>query len=146
MADKTIGQLPAASSITDDAKFVCEDAGVAKQVTASKLKETFGGGDEIAVAGSNTLGGVKADPVTESDTQPVRIGADNKLYTTPGGGGASSAVLYDSEQTLSNLQKARARQNIGAVSSDDVDEAISAALGDYPAALSALDAVIGGDA
>ena len=37
------------------------------------------------------LGGAMADPAQESDTQPVRIGADNKLYTAPGGG-ASGAV------------------------------------------------------
>lgn len=39
----------------------------------------------IAAATSNTLGGVKADPATEADTQPVRISADGKLYTASGG-------------------------------------------------------------
>lgn len=43
----------------------------------------------LAAATSNTLGGVKADPATEADTQPVRIGTDGKLYTAQGG--ASSA-------------------------------------------------------
>lgn len=32
-----------------------------------------------------TLGGAMADPAQESDTQPVRIGGDGKLYTAPGG-------------------------------------------------------------
>lgn len=36
------------------------------------------------------LGGVRADPATEEDTQPVRIGEDGKLYTAPGGGGAQA--------------------------------------------------------
>ena len=35
-------------------------------------------------ATSDTLGGVKADPATESDTQPVRIGNDGKLVTAAG--------------------------------------------------------------
>lgn len=40
-----------------------------------------------------TLGGAMADPAQESDTQPVRIGADHKLYTAPGGSTSSSDVL-----------------------------------------------------
>ena len=40
----------------------------------------------LPVAGE-ALGGVYADPATEEDTQPVRIGEDGKLYTAPGGGG-----------------------------------------------------------
>lgn len=39
------------------------------------------------------LGGAMADPAQESDTQPVRIGADNKLYTAPGGSASSPDVL-----------------------------------------------------
>lgn len=35
-------------------------------------------------ATSEVLGGVKADPATESDTQPVRIGNDGKLVTAGG--------------------------------------------------------------
>lgn len=40
----------------------------------------------LAAATSNTFGGVKADPATEADTKPVRIGTDGKLYTAEGGG------------------------------------------------------------
>lgn len=40
-----------------------------------------------------TLGGAMADPAQESDTQPVRIGADHKLYTAPGGSASSPDVL-----------------------------------------------------
>lgn len=39
------------------------------------------------------LGGAMADPAQESDTQPVRIGADHKLYTAPGGSASSPDVL-----------------------------------------------------
>lgn len=59
---------------------------------------TSGGGDipvaeyVLPVATASALGGVMADPATTKDTQPVRIGADGKLYTEPaeasGGGGA----------------------------------------------------------
>lgn len=38
-------------------------------------------------ASADALGGVKADPAEENDTQPVRIGADGKLVTAPGGCG-----------------------------------------------------------
>ena len=36
-------------------------------------------------ASPDALGGVKADAAEETDTQPVRIGEDGKLYTAPGG-------------------------------------------------------------
>lgn len=42
-----------------------------------------GGSYTLPTASTNVLGGVKADPVTEGDTQPVRIGEDGKLYTAP---------------------------------------------------------------
>lgn len=46
-------------------------------------------------ATSSTFGGVKADSAESTDTQPVRIGEDGKLYTAPGsGGGASEWTLF----------------------------------------------------
>lgn len=39
MADKTIGSLPNAASLTDDSSFVCEDSGVAKRVTGKQFKD-----------------------------------------------------------------------------------------------------------
>ncbi len=47
-----------------------------------------------------TLGGAMADPAQESDTQPVRIGADHKLYTAPGGGGSGGSGGSGGEYTL----------------------------------------------
>lgn len=44
-------------------------------------------------ATSDTLGGVKADPAQEDDIQTVRIGADGKLYTRAGGGGADDSPM-----------------------------------------------------
>lgn len=56
---------------------------------------------------------------------------------------ATHAVSH-APQTLTDAQKAQARENIGTVSADDVDTAIKTALGDYSAALAMLDSVIGG--
>lgn len=55
----------------------------------------------------------------------------------------TGAVRYDKAQNLSTAQKTQARSNIGAVSSSDVTTAINAALGNYSAALSEMDEVIG---
>lgn len=49
----------------------------------------------LPVATADNLGGIKADPVESTDTQPVRIGVDGKLYTTPGGGGDRWTKLGD---------------------------------------------------
>lgn len=43
-------------------------------------------------AKSYDFGGVKADSAEATDTQPVRIGGDGKLYTAPGGGGADISL------------------------------------------------------
>lgn len=40
---------------------------------------------QITPATSTTLGGIKADAAQTADTQPVRVGSDNKLYTAVGG-------------------------------------------------------------
>jgi hypothetical protein len=56
---------------------------------------------KIPVATTETLGGIKAEPATEADTQPVRIGADGMLYTAPGGGSGGT----DDYSKLSNKPK-----------------------------------------
>lgn len=55
----------------------------------------------LPVATADVLGGIKADPKTEADTQPVRIGADGKLYTAPGGGDTGG----DGESTSGNWER-----------------------------------------
>ena len=50
---------------------------------------------ELPAATADALGGVKAEPATEADTQPVRIGADGMLFTTPGGGGEKWETIID---------------------------------------------------
>ena len=39
MADRSIGSLPQAETLTDDSSFVCEDRGVAKRVTGKQFKD-----------------------------------------------------------------------------------------------------------
>lgn len=50
MADKTIGSLPQASVLADDSKFVCEDSGVAKQVTGKQIKDLAKAGAEAVAS------------------------------------------------------------------------------------------------
>ena len=56
---------------------------------------TGGESYELPAATADALGGVKAEPATEADTQPVRIGADGMLFTTPGGGGEKWETIID---------------------------------------------------
>ena len=56
---------------------------------------TGGESYELPAATADALGGVKAEPATEADTQPVRIGADGMLFTTPGGGGEKWETIVD---------------------------------------------------
>lgn len=57
-------------------------------------------------ATANVLGGVKADPATASDTQPVRISEDGKLVTAVGagggGGGSSKVESWEGMQLLAS--------------------------------------------
>ena len=60
-----------------------------KQIVEDYLDENMPDGDayELPAATADSLGGIKAEPAGEGDTQPVRIGEDGKLYTAPGGAG-----------------------------------------------------------
>ena len=67
------------------------------RVVAVEAVDMPSGGEsyELPAATAETLGGVKAEPATEADTQPVRIGADGMLFTTPGGGGEKWETIVD---------------------------------------------------
>ena len=64
------------------------------------------GGHELPAATADTLGGIKAEPATEDDTQPVRIGEDGMLFTAPGGGGEKWEKITDVtvEMDLESIQ------------------------------------------
>lgn len=56
---------------------------VNEQGMPTAWEATAGESYTLPEATSDTLGGVKADSATANDTQPVRIGTDGKLVTTP---------------------------------------------------------------
>lgn len=49
----------------------------------------------VPLADSNVPGGIKADPATETDTVPAKIGADGKLYVPDMSGGGGGIVSGD---------------------------------------------------
>ena len=57
----------------------------AKSSIVDAVNEVANKDAKIPIATKATIGGVKAEPATEADTQPVRIGADGMLFTVPGG-------------------------------------------------------------
>ena len=66
-------------------------------------------------ASSSTYGGVKADSAEGTDTQPVRIGTDGKLYTAPGSsGGGTDTSLGLTGTTVGQTVKIKAVDENGA--------------------------------
>ena len=67
------------------------------RVVAVEAVDMPSGGEsyELPAATADTLGGVKAEPATEADTQPVRIGADGMLFAAPGGGVEKWETIID---------------------------------------------------
>lgn len=58
--------------------------------------------ETVPSAGSDVIGGIKADDATAADTQPVRKGADGKLYTAPTSGGTTITVDSAMSDTSTN--------------------------------------------
>ena len=87
---------------------------IGRVVAVEAVDMPTGGNYELPAATADALGGIKAEPATEADTQPVRIGADGMLYTAPGGGvpgngetvAAPLPLLADvtSEEALSHFE------------------------------------------
>ena len=136
-------------------------------MTSAELKNKFDEGgkaiqsymNETLIPALENLGVETAVllPQNEAGFKYIRLNADNVLEVSDDGESwtatgayyyvtnpAAGSVLYQTVQQLSDQQKSTARKNIGAVSLSEVDTAISEALGEYPAALAEMDAVIGG--
>lgn len=101
---KEVGALPSDTQIPEELpnphklKFtggVTGEYDGSKEVTIT-IPQSSGGGDyTLPQASADTLGGIKADPATEEDTVPARIGEDGKLYVKSypeGGGNADNGV------------------------------------------------------
>lgn len=69
------------SAFTNDAGYLTEHQSLADYALKSEIPSPY----SLPTASATELGGVKADSAEAADTQPVRIGGDGKLYTTPGG-------------------------------------------------------------
>lgn len=76
-------------------------------------------------ATSSTFGGVKADSAESTDTQPVRIGEDGKLYTAPGSGGGADISLGISGATAGQMAKVKAVDASGAPTAWEAGDAAS---------------------
>lgn len=74
-------------------------------------------------ATSSTFGGVKADSAESSDTQPVRIGGDGKLYTAPSGGADISLGI--SGATAGQMAKIKSVNASGAPTAWEAGDAAS---------------------
>ena len=101
---KEVGALPSDTQIPEELpnphklKFtggVTGEYDGSKEVTITIPQSSGGGNYTLPQASTDALGGVKADPATEEDTVPARIGEDGKLYVKPypeGGGNADNGV------------------------------------------------------
>lgn len=70
---------PTADSVLYTAQWLTEEQ-------KEQARANIGAGTPyiLSQATAEAFGGVKADSAEAADTQPVRIGVDGKLYTTPG--------------------------------------------------------------
>lgn len=72
---------------------------VQNKVIKAELDKKIG---TVPSAGADVIGGIKADDATATDTQPVRKGADGKLYTAPTSGGTTITVDSAMSDTSTN--------------------------------------------
>lgn len=80
MADKAIGELPAAPAIYDDSLFVAEQQGKAVKITGRQLRSLAGGSGSGGTSGGETSGGASWGFVEMETSVPVENRVDNTLY------------------------------------------------------------------
>ena len=97
-------------------------------------------GAKYLSATSSTFGGVKADSAESTDTQPVRIGGDGKLYTAPGGGGADIS-LGISGASAGQMAKVKAVDASGAPTAWEAGDAASGGGMEKYTLLSSVDSI-----
>ena len=90
------------SAFTNDAGYLTEHQSLADYALKSEIPSPY----SLPTASATELGGVKADSSEATDTQPVRIGVDGKLYTAPGG--KTPNITIGNVETLDAGQNATA--------------------------------------
>lgn len=94
--DGTISASGGGTTITVDSALSASSTNpVQNKVIKAELDKKI---ETIPSAGSDIVGGIKADDATASDTQPVRKGTDGKLYTAPSSG-SGTTITVDSEMS-----------------------------------------------
>lgn len=97
--DGTISASGGGTAITVDSALSASSTNpVQNKVIKAALDKKI---ETVPSAGSDVVGGIKADDVTASDTQPVRKGADGKLYTAASSG-SGTTITVDSEMSDSS--------------------------------------------
>lgn len=120
MADKTIGSLPNAASLTDASSFVCEDSGEAKRVTGKQIKDFAkqGVSDEAAAQ----IQAIKS----AGNAQTQRVIDEGKIQTANAKAQANAAAQAATGATQSAHEAASSASVASAKANDAAESARSA--------------------
>lgn len=120
MADKTIGSLPNAASLTDASSFVCEDSGEAKRVTGKQIKDFAkqGVSDEAAAQ----IQAIKS----AGNAQTQRVIDEGKIQTANAKAQANAAAQAATGATQSAQEAASSASVASAKANDAAESARSA--------------------
>ena len=119
--DSAIGELPLAEYIDDSDSFPMEQGGVAKHITGWLLKAFIDRNildvrAQTLPEGSDVTASYNAETGILTLGIPRSLGAANSVdgvFADTSGDVPLRAVSYDRGQNLTDLQKARARENLG---------------------------------
>ena len=120
MADKNIGLLPQASTLTDNSSFVCEDSGEAKRVTGKQFKDFAkqGVSDEAAAQ----IQAIKS----AGNTQTQRVIDEGKIQTANAKAQANAAAQAATGATQSAQEAASSASVASAKANEAAESARSA--------------------
>lgn len=149
MADKNIGLLPQASTLTDDSSFVCEDSGTAKRVTGKQFKDFAKKGvsdeAEAQILAIQSAGDVQTQRVTDEGTaQTANVKAhvdDAKLYADEAKQSAQEAASSASVASAKANDAAESARSAEDNASKAAKSASSAANSAYSASYSEINAM-----
>ena len=117
-SDLDANSKPNVATTSENTFFLVEDSGTVFYYSGGEWAQA---GDDVAMIIASILGGGSELPVVDASDNGKVLGVSNGAWAVvSGGGGSADAVLYTA-QTLSDLQKAQARTNIGAVGAPIVE-------------------------